>query len=224
MVSAPRTAERGAAGAPAASQPPILALSPPCALGAGGRVSAQGLRGLLWPASGESSCGRETLSPAGAPNLSSFRGGCCVSQTENKSLSWRGGAPAFLLLFLRGDRSRSTPREPGFASAVNQGCQALLGLPPGRGGAERCAELAPQRRAGRELPSPARASRPGTAGIPGYKRARSHTHSHTHTRPHTSPEPGLRRGLSGAFRGPGSCCWEWGRKPSSGSWREAPRA
>lgn len=36
MVSAPRIAARATAGAPAVSQPPILALSPACALGAGG--------------------------------------------------------------------------------------------------------------------------------------------------------------------------------------------
>lgn len=191
------------------------------------RAAAQGLRGLLWPASGESSCGRETLSPAGAPSLSSFRGGCCVSQTENKSLSWRGGAPAFLLLFLGGDRSRRTPREPGFASAVNQGGQALLGPPPGRGEPNAVRSWPRSEGPGGScLPPPAPLGR-GPRGSPATSaRALPHSlsHTHTHTRPHTSPEPGLRRGLSGAFRGPGSCCREWGRKPSSGSWREAPRA
>ncbi|KAG8513448.1 hypothetical protein J0S82_012759, partial [Galemys pyrenaicus] len=119
VVSAPRTAAHAAAGAPAASEPPILALSPPCALGAVAalRATAEGLRGLPRPASGEGGCGRETLSYAGAPNLPGFRGGCCcVSSAENKSLSWRGGAPAFLLLFLQDDRSRSKPRESGFAA------------------------------------------------------------------------------------------------------------
>lgn len=143
------------------------------------RAAAQGLRGLLWPASGESSCGRETLSPAGAPSLSSFRGGCCVSQTENKSLSWRGGASAFLLLFLGGDRSRRTPPEPGFASAVNQGGQALLGLPPGRGELNAVRSWPRSEGPGGScLPPPAPLGR-GPRGSPATS-ARAPTLTHTH--------------------------------------------
>lgn len=185
------------------------------------RAAAKGLRGLSRPASGESGCGRETPSPDEAPSLSGFRGGCCVSPTGNKSLSWRGGAPVFLLLFFPGDRSRSTPWEPGFPSAVNQGDQALSGLPPRSGELNAWPGAGPAAKGPEGAVSPLpHLFRPRTAGIPGYKRARAPTLTLTHT----SPEPGLQRDLSGALRGLGSCCREWGRKPSSGSLREAPRA
>lgn len=184
------------------------------------RAAAKGLRGLSRPASWESRCGRETPSPDEAPSLFGFRGGCCVSTTGNKSLSWRGGAPVFLLLFFRGDRSRSTPWEPGFPSAVNQGDQALSGLSP------RSGELNAWRGAGPAAKGPEGAVSPpsrisfgrGPRGSPVTSaRALPHSLSHTLVLTHTSPEPGLRRGLSGALRGLGSCCREWGRKPSSSS-------
>lgn len=151
------------------------------------RAAAKGLRGLSRPASWESRCGRETPSPDEAPSLSGFRGGCCVSPTGNKSPSWRGGAPVVLLLFFRGDRSRSTPWELGFPSAVNRGDQVLSGLPP------RSGELNAWRGAGPATkgpvgaappPPPASLSAADRGDPPLQERARSHTHSHTHSSSH----------------------------------------
>nr|CAI9709240.1 unnamed protein product [Rangifer tarandus platyrhynchus] len=114
VVSAPRTA----AHPPPAPPPPASFLprpyrrralrEPVAALCA----AAEGLRGLPRPASGEGGCGRETRPPE-LQAFSAFAGAAASRRLRTSPQVGVGGAPAFLLLFLRGDRSRSTPREPG---------------------------------------------------------------------------------------------------------------
>lgn len=128
---------------------------------------------------------------AGAPNTIGLRGGCCVASR------WLRTSPKLVCLPLSasaGDRGRSAPQDLGFSSAVNRGGQALSWAPAGQV-RDRTpgAELAPQRRARRELRSSARALLgQGPRGSPAT-RARalplSLTHARTHTLTHSTPEP-----------------------------------
>lgn len=188
MISAPRIAARAAAGAPAVGQPPILALSPPCALGAGGsaRHRRQGTAGSVSARlRGKRLRAGDAFACRSSKPLWLLRGLQRLTDWEQVlKLAWR--RPCLPPPLLPRRRSRSTFWEPGFPSAVNQGGQTLSGLPPRSGelNARRGAGLAAKGLEGAASSRP-RLFRPGTAGIPGYKRARAPTLTLTHTRPHT---------------------------------------
>jgi hypothetical protein len=196
VVSAPRTAARATAGAPTASQTPFLALFAAVRSGSEWPLSAPPPRDCgvcLGPPPGRAAAGGRRYRPLEL-QASSACAGAAASHWLRTSPKLAWWAPLLSSLPLPPRRPQQK-HAPGtwFASAGNQGGQALFGLLPASGEAQRPGRSWPRSEGPpSELPFPARASLGrGPRGSPAT-RARALPHSLTLT--HTSLELGCGEG------------------------------
>lgn len=198
MVPTPRTAARAAAGAPVASQSPILALFAAVRSQNGWPRSASPPRdcGVCLDPPRREAARRRRFRPPELQASWACAGATASRRLRTSLLSWCGGRPCPPPPLPR--RRPQQKYAPGtrLCQCCEPGCPDALRTPSGKWRAERPARSWPRSKGpGGSCLSPPEPLSAGDRGDPRpHARARSHIHSHTFALKHTSPELGCGEG------------------------------